>query len=511
VLALLLLRANELVSGDRLIQDLWDGNPPETASNVVQGYVSRLRKALPGGADVLVTRAPGYVLSVAPGRLDLERFQALATEGQALLEAGAAESASERLREALGLWRGSPLADLEHEPFARDVVAHLEELRLDVLEGRIEADLASGRPAEIVPELQLLVAEQPLRERLRANLMLALYRSGRQAEALDAYNDARHLLSEQLGLEPAPALRRLQRAILEHDATLLGAPAEGAPTPDAVAERAVVVCPRELESLHVLTPLADALASAEPRHELILVQIAPALDLAAATAGLAAARESLAGPAADARVAVFASTDPGRDTARFAGRHAADLLLADVGPGVLDDDVVDLLPAAPCDIALLVRGGGAPRPGQILVPFGGGDHDWAALELGAWLSRATQQTLRLLGATGERPDEPDASRLLADASLVLQRATGIVALPLLSKSGHGGIAAAAAGAGALLLGLSERWRDEGLGRARAALCAEPPCPVVVTCRGARSGLLSPPSRASRFPWSVTRPRATLRP
>lgn len=507
VLALLLLRANELVSSDRLVDELWGSAAPATSANVVQGYVSKLRKALPGGSHVLVTRPPGYLLVVAPGALDLERFHRLATEGRALLEAGDARGAGERLREALGLWRGTPLADLEHEPFARHVIANLEEVRLDVLEARIGADLATGRGADLVPELRELVSSHPFREHLRGHLMLALYRSERQAEALEVYADARRLLASELGLEPSPSLRRLQRAILEQDHSVLGASAQERPTDPVAGEGSILVHMRELDALPVVMPMVAALAATEPTHEVVVVNIAVPEQLEAATATLARVRD---GPAPAVRVAAFSSSAPTEDVLRLALRQAVDFIVEDVGPDVLEPGVVDILGAAPCDVALVLRRGGALRGGEILVPFGGGDHDWAALELGAWLGRATGATLRLLGAAGEGRAAADASRLLADASLVLQRATGIVAVPLLSPSGSRGIAAAAADtAGLLVLGLSERWRDEGLGRTRASLCAEPPCPVVVTHRGARTGLLRPPSMSSRFPWSVTRPRPVL--
>ena len=217
VLALLLLNANRVVPTERLIDELWGDTPPETARSALQVYVAALRKALGGEGSALRTSAPGYVLDVEPGALDLDRFIALRAEAQA---AGDEERRSELLREALELWRDTPLADLSTEPFAATAVARLEEQRLEVLEQRIDADLALGRHASLVPELEALVAEQPYRERLRAQLMLALYRSGRQADALRAYQTARRTLGDELGLEPGPELRELEAAILRHDARL---------------------------------------------------------------------------------------------------------------------------------------------------------------------------------------------------------------------------------------------------------------------------------------------------
>ena len=220
VLALLLLHPNEVVSTGRLIDQLWGDSPPDDAATALQAHVSRLRKALPGGRSILVTEPPGYALRLEPGQVDLQRFEQSVDDGCTALAAGDAERAASQLREALQLWRGRPLADLEDEPFARDATSHLEDAWLAALESRIDADLALGRDAELVTELRALVRAHPLREGLRAKLMLALYRAGRQAEALDVYADARRALVEELGLEPGPDLQRLQQAILGHDPEL---------------------------------------------------------------------------------------------------------------------------------------------------------------------------------------------------------------------------------------------------------------------------------------------------
>ena len=225
VLALLLLRANEVVPLDRLIDELWGESPPDSAANIVQGYVSHLRKALEpergrGKHELLVSRRPGYILKIGQDQYDADRFVRLSGEGRRLLEEGDADSASERLRAALDLWRGPALADLAYESFARLEAERLEELRLVVLEDRIDADLALGRNGVLVGELRELVAQYPLRERLRAQLMAALYRAGRQAEALEVYREGRVALSDELGIEPGPALRELERAILQQDPAL---------------------------------------------------------------------------------------------------------------------------------------------------------------------------------------------------------------------------------------------------------------------------------------------------
>ena len=227
ILALLLLHANEPVSVEQLVVELWGTDPPSTAAKMVHNNVSRLRKLLqPDGSDgrfaqqVLATRASGYELQVGRDQLDANRFEAIVEEARQALDAGAADVAAAKFREALALWRGPALAEFGYETFAQTAIDRLEELRLTALEGRIEADLALGRHSDLVGELDALVTQHPLRERLRAHLMLALYRSGRQAEALAVYHKTRHLLVEQLGIEPTRELQHLERAILRQDPSL---------------------------------------------------------------------------------------------------------------------------------------------------------------------------------------------------------------------------------------------------------------------------------------------------
>jgi DNA-binding SARP family transcriptional activator len=219
LLSILALEAGRVVSADRLLEELWPEQPPGTAAHAVQVYVSQLRKAL--GADAISTRRPGYVLDLDPERIDVYRFMRLADDGHTALQSGDPLVAARALREALALWRGSALADFTYEPFAQTEIARLEELRLIALEERIEADLELGRHAGLVSELDALVREQPLRERPRAQHMLALYRSCRQADALAAYRRARKTLVEEIGVEPGPALRELEAAILRQDESLL--------------------------------------------------------------------------------------------------------------------------------------------------------------------------------------------------------------------------------------------------------------------------------------------------
>ena len=215
LLASLLLHAGEVVSTDRQIEDVWGREPPRTALPALQGLVADLRKAL--GEESIVTRAPGYALELGRASFDLHRFERLVEDGVRARSAGNPERGAALLREALELWRGPALSDFAYADFAQAAIARLEELRLVAREERIEADLALGRHAELVGELESLTAAHPLRERSRGQLMLALYRSGRQAEALEAYQEARQALVDELGIDPSPALQRLERAILNHD------------------------------------------------------------------------------------------------------------------------------------------------------------------------------------------------------------------------------------------------------------------------------------------------------
>jgi DNA-binding SARP family transcriptional activator len=499
LLAMLLLHANQVVSTDRLIDALWAASPPFTCGKSIQVYVSRLRKAL--GNNRLVTQAPGYVLYVDPTELDLARFEQLVAEARR----ASPEAASSKLREALALWRGPPLADLAYEQFAQAEIARLEEMRLGAVGQRIESDLALGRHAELVGELETLVASHPLRERFRYQLMLALYRSERQAEALEAYRQARQELSDELGLEPSESLKQLEAAILRQDPglALAAAPARVRAAPAAAApERAVLVAPTAPDALDALLDFAKPLAMGEPARELIVATAVGADDVPAATARLALVRDELMAEGFATRTAAFSSPAIGDDVARLAAQEGVDLLLMDAGEEPLGGAAAIVLERAPCDVALLRRAPGSAGGGPVVVPFGGARHDWAALELGAWLARTTGAPLRLVGAAERRREGRDASRLLADASLIVQRTAGIVAEPVLAASGRRGVAEVSQGAGALIVGLSERWREEGLGRARSELADLSPAPTVFVRRGARPGGLAPAETRTRFSWSI---------
>jgi len=224
VLALLLVHANQVVSSDRLLEELWPGQPADRATDSLQVRLSELRKALrsAGEADRLATRSPGYVLRVKPAELDALRFGQLAAEGDAELAAGDAATATQRFDQALSLWRGPALADFDAVPSARAEAGRLEEQRLAALESRAEALLAGGRHRDLIAELESLTAAYPLRERFWSLRMLALYRAGRQADALRAYRELREILVAELAIEPGPELRELHARILSQDPVLNG-------------------------------------------------------------------------------------------------------------------------------------------------------------------------------------------------------------------------------------------------------------------------------------------------
>jgi DNA-binding SARP family transcriptional activator len=503
-LAILLLHANRVVSVDRLADDLYAGAAPVTALKQVQRQISELRKAL-GSESVIGTRSPGYVIRLAPEQLDLTVFERLAAEASESYAAGAAERASVLLREALDLWRGEALADLSYEPFARAPIERLEEIRLAVLEQRVGADLALGRHAQLIPELEQLVVDHPLRERLRGQLMLALYGAGRQVEALDAYRDARQALVDECGIEPGPALRQLERRILEQDPSLdLGPDAGGAPAPSRDPERTALAVPGDDTAIARLVTLAQPLARL-PGSDLIVARlVGNERELGAANESLQAVREQAE---ATVRVAAFASDDPPADLVRLATAYDAALVLLDAPPEIaatdLPQDVVTLLEQCPADVAIAY---GTPvdwsQGDGIFVPFGGAEHDWAALELAAWLASAVRAPLRLVGSRADPVHgQRDASRLLANASLAVQRLAEVIAEPVLADAAADKFLQALENATLVVAGLSARWRAEGLGDFRRSLLRARP-PIVFVHRGPRPSGLAPRDARTRFSWSL---------
>lgn len=231
VLALLLLRANRVVATSTIFEELWGEHPPKSAATTTQTYIYQLRKVFEreglavSGEDLLLTHPPGYILRIDPGLLDANVFARLAAEGRELLEQGRHADAAERLRSALALWNDPVLPDVVAGPFLESHIAHLMELRMRVLELRIQADIRLGRHRELIPELRMLVSAHPLNEWFHARLIDALHRSGRRADALTAYGNLRDVLNRELGLDPAPELQRLQQDVLNGHRMEIAVPA----------------------------------------------------------------------------------------------------------------------------------------------------------------------------------------------------------------------------------------------------------------------------------------------
>ena len=497
-LAILLLNANRVVSVDRIADDLYAGRPPVTAVTQVQRQISDLRRLL-GPHSGIETRPPGYRIGIEPGQLDLLRFERLTADGLDAHDRGEARQAAELHHRALELWRGDPLSDLSHEAFAQVAIQRLEEMRVATLEARIEADLAWGGHRHVVAELEALVTDYPYRETFHAQRMLALYRSGRQAEALDAFRSARDALKEGLGLDPSPRLRRLERAILAHDPEL-----EPAAAVARAASTAVLVLPRSDERIQGLVELLAPVAQASGSELVAARLLQRQEELPAAVAALHAARA--AGHEAF-RSAAFTTDAPAEDVARLVASHDVELIVvdaADAGAEPVSGWLAGLLDRAPVDVAVLA--GALRRGGRgVVVPFGGGEHGWAALELGARLAAATGDTLSIAG-TAAIPSRrrPDASRLLADASLAVQRVLGIDAVPVLVDPSVEALAALAHEARLIVVGFPERWRVDGVGGMRAALVDAARSPVALVRRGPRPGALVPHASRTSFTWTIER-------
>ena len=320
LLALLLLSANEVVPDDRLLEDLWGDQPPTSGRAALRVRISQLRKALGEAGAALLTRPPGYVLHAEPDRIDARLFERLYAEGRRQLTEGSAELAAMTLREALGLWRGPALADFAYESFAQAEITRLEELRRTALEEQIDADLALGRHTELVGELESLVAAEPLRERLRGQLMLALYRAGRQADALAAYRDGRAILVGELGIEPGRALADLEAAMLRQDPELeapqrprLGAVSAPTAHADPAEERKLVT----VIAADLAGPVPLSVTEDPERAGLLLERIRAAMEAEIDEAG--GRLETVAG---DALTAVFGAPVAQEDHAERA-LHAA--------------------------------------------------------------------------------------------------------------------------------------------------------------------------------------------
>ena len=502
MLAILLLNANRVVSIDRLADHLYGEELPASALTQIQAHISHLRRRLdptlaagsPG--SLIETRAPGYLIHLAQEQLDLRRFERLTAEAGEASSHGDHETAASRYREAVALWRGPALADLGGESFAASA-ARLEDLRLAAIEDGVDVELALGRHGSLAGELEALVSEHALRERLHGQLMLALYRSGRQAEALDVYRRLRRSLVDGLGLEPGPALQDLERAILTQDPSLrLQRPAPASQEP----VRSVLIVASADASFDSLLPVAVPLVS-EAGRELILVRpVADEDELASAASATNTRRRGLGVPA---RAAAFTTSDRAADVLRLTTSYDIDLVLLDAGEGLggdrLPDELVPILEHSPAPVAVVAGSlEDLSSEAGVFVPFGGGEHDWAALELAAWLASSTAGPLRLVGTRGE---PRDASRLIADASLAVQRLVDVDAEPVLADPTAEALVDAVGGATAIVVGISPRWRREGIGATRRALLRAGP-PLLLVHRGPRPSALAPPGSRTRFTWTL---------
>lgn len=490
-LALLLLNANRVVSIDELADALYAGRPPVSAVTQVHKQIAELRRVL--GLDTIRTQGSGYLINLSRQQLDLARFEALLTDAAEAMSRSEPAPAATSLKKALALWRGEALGELRSEESFIAQARRLEELRLAAQERLAEAELALGHHVEVAAELERLVAADPLRESLRALQMLALYRSGRQAEALDVFRRTRVELVERFGIEPGPALRAAERAILQHDPALDLDPAA---VEDARAILLLGSCNSALGELITLAqPLADS-------RELILSRLVASEDDLAAAAEAANSYGRRLGR--DARIAVFTSTDPVDDAVRLVDSYAVELVLADPGEGIdgkhVPAELAGLFNRSPADVGVLF---GVPRFSDgIFVPFGGGEHDWAALELAAWLAASADSELVLVG-TGSEPQigRRDASRLLAHAAVAAQRLAGVSTRPLLAPPSPEGLRDAVETAGVVIMGVIEGWRTAGIGESRRALVAGG-CPLVLVHRGPRPGGLAPQGSRTRFSWTL---------
>ncbi|HET7760085.1 MAG TPA: AfsR/SARP family transcriptional regulator [Gaiellaceae bacterium] len=495
-LALLLLNMNRVVSIDELADALYAGRPPVTAVTQVHKQIAELRRVL--GSEAIRTQGSGYVINIARKQIDLARFEELLADAAEAISRSDPASAAAFLKDALALWRGEALGDLRDEEFFVPQARRLEELRLTAHERLAEAELALGRHAEVAAELERLVALHPLRESLRALQMLALYRSGRQAEALEVFRRARAELVERFGIEPGSALRAAERAILQQD------PALELDRPAVDEARVVLILASRDAAPDELMAVARPLAGS---RELILARFIADEDQ------LATAAEALNSPArslgSNVRTAVFTSTDAVADAVRLADSYAVELVLADSVEEIDGEHVPDELAAlfnrSPADVAVV---SGPTRISHgIFVPFGGGEHDWAALELATWLAAAAGTELVLVGTGSNRQSgRRDASRLLAHAALAAQRLAGVSTRPLLAAPSHEDLCNAVKPAGAVIIGLTESWQSSGIGDARRALVAAG-APLVLVHRGPRPGGLAPNASRTRFSWTLDYPQA----
>ena len=343
--------------------------------------------------------------------------------------------------------------------------------------------------------------------------MLALYRAGRQAEALDAYQQARHALVDELGIDPSPTLQDLEKAILRQDASLdlavVPPSGEEAPAEPSATRGPILIVPGQPDAIGALLELAEPLVSKPPR-ELILAALVEDPDLLPDTSReLETRRAALAARGVQARAAAFTTDDRNEDLGLLAAEQEAELLLVDAPLGLLEDGRLEeafaaALAAMPCDVGILVAREAAPDPGRpVLAPFGGAEHEWAAVELGAWIASTRGVSLQLAGAAAApEAGKRDASRLLARAALMVQRVAGVPTEPVLVPAGEAGVIEAAGSAGLVVIGLPPGWRQDGIGATRLAVAREAVAPALLVRRGLRPGGLAPKKSLTRFTWTI---------
>jgi hypothetical protein len=332
--------------------------------------------------------------------------------------------------------------------------------------------------------------------------MQSLYGSGRQADALEVYRETRRLLVDDLGIEPSPALHELEQAILRHDPALTSQEPPAAPR-----QRAIMIVATDPGRLDYLLAIAEPLARRPAREVIMARLLRDDGKLAASSAQLSQRRAALAQRGVMSRVAAYTTGEPGADVVRLATEHDVDLTILDAGSDLLesglpDQDLGTVLERAPCDVGVL-SGTGEIAAGPVVTPFGGAEHDWAAIEVAAWLAQSLETTLRLVGteanpAVGRR----DASRLLARASLLVQQVVGIVTEPVLVRAGEAGVLEASHDARLLVIGLPERWRTTGIGNTRIAVALGAEVPTLFVRRGLRPGGVAPNETLTRFTWTL---------
>ena len=457
-----------------------------------QARVSQVRKALAEGAKALETRPGGYLLRLEPEQLDLLRFERLVAEA----EGSDASRTAGKLREALALWHGLPLADFTYDDWAQPAIARFEELRLAALEKRIDGGMKLGRHAQLTGELEAVIAADPLRERppWPANAgALPVRETGRGARRLHAHTPDAHGRKGFGGSSPDRHCSNSSKRFSTGRSARTG----GRPVAGAFRAR------RDPRSFSLAWPACDrraveqaAFQGAHPRHA--------GSRKPRARVGDGAARQPPQGAAfprnrgADCRLRL---DEPGRRSGspRTRVRRRSGRSRRAVGPALQGATVSTLLEKAPCDVAVVT--GGEPQLGQVLVPFVGAEHDWTAIERGAGLPEPRRARSRCSEPKNPASGQRDASRLLASASIAVQRGFGLAAEPLLVARETDEVVRVADEAGMVVTGLSENWKSEGLGTIRTALAARTGSATLLVRRGLRPGGLAPREQLTRFTWS----------